>query len=61
MIWASANPIMVMVDEKTGEKYARAVGHKGRGKGQDMELLIKDMSIDLKVWGHPGGTGATSS
>ena len=53
---ASANPIMVMVDERTGEKYARAVGHKGMGKDQDMEWLIKDMSNELKVWGHPGGT-----
>ena len=26
-----------MVDERTGEKYARAVGHKGTGKDQDME------------------------
>ena len=54
---ASANPIMVMVDERTGEKYARAVGHKGMGKDQDMEWLVKDMSNELKVWGHPGGTG----
>ena len=53
---ASANPIMVMVDEKTGEKYARGVGHKGMGKDQDMEWLIKDMSNELKVWGHPSGT-----
>ena len=31
---ASANPIVVMVDERTGEKYARAVGRKGLGKDQ---------------------------
>ena len=30
---ASANPIMVMVDERTGEKYARAVGTKAKGPG----------------------------
>ena len=53
---ASANPIKVMVDERTGEKYARAVGHKGVGKDQDTEWLIKDMSNELKVWGHLGGT-----
>ena len=53
---ASANPIMVMADERTGEKYARAVGHKGMGKDQDMEWLIKDMSNELKVLGHSGGT-----
>ena len=47
---ASANPILVMVDERTGVKCARAVGHKGMGKDQDMEWLIKDMSNELKVW-----------
>ena len=26
------------------------------GKDQDMEWLVKDMSNELKVWGHPGGT-----
>ena len=51
---ASANPIMVMVDERTGEKYARAVGHKGISKDQDMEWLIKGMSNEL--WEQPGGT-----
>ena len=44
-----ANLIMVMVDESTGEKYARAVGHKG------LEL-IKDMSNELKMWVLPSGT-----
>ena len=58
---ASANPIMVMVDNRTGEKYARAVGHKGMGKDQDMEWLIKDMSNELKVWGHPCEQRETSS
>ena len=48
----SANPIMVMVDERTDEKCARAVGHKGMGKDQDMEW---HMSNELKVC-IPGGT-----
>lgn len=52
---ASANPIIVVVDERTGEKYARVVGHKGMGKDQDMEWLIWDMPSELKAWGHPGG------
>ena len=30
----SANPIMVMVDERTGEKYARAVGDRGMSNDQ---------------------------
>ena len=29
---ANENPLVVMLDEKTGDKYARAVGHKGVGK-----------------------------
>ena len=52
----SANPIMVMVDERTCEKYARAVGHQCMGKNHDMEWLIKDMSNELKVWEAPSGT-----
>jgi hypothetical protein len=54
---ASANPLIVMVDEDTGEKYARAVGHKGIGKEREMDWLIKDMSMELRAWGHPGGEG----
>ena len=52
---ASSNPIMVMVDENTGEKYARAVGQKGIGKDHEMDWLVKDMSNELKAWGHSGG------
>ena len=33
---AKENPVLVMVDEETGEKYARAVGRKGVGeRGRD--------------------------
>ena len=46
---ASANPTVVMVTERISERYARAVGHKGMGKDHDM-------SNELKVWEHPGGT-----
>lgn len=52
---ASENPVIVMVDEVIGEKYARAVGRKGLGDHGDMDWLIKDMSDELKAWGHPGG------
>ena len=51
---ASANQIMVMVDERTGEKDGQAAGHEGMGKDQDMEWLIKDMSNELKVWSTAG-------
>ena len=46
---ANANPVIVMVDEDTGEKYARAVGHKGIGQQREMDWLIKDMSLELKA------------
>ena len=52
---AMSNPLIVMVDEATGDKYARAVGHKGIGKQHEMDWLIKDMSNELKAWGHTGG------
>ena len=54
---ASENPMIVMVDDKTGEKYARAVGQKGLKKpdGESMDWLVKDMSKELKAWGHGGG------
>ena len=53
---ASKNPLIVMVDESTGEKYARAVGQKGLGREtSEMDWLIKDMSEELRAWGHPGG------
>ncbi len=54
---ASQNPMIVMLDEETGNRYARAVGRKGLGNGSDMEWLILDMSKELKSWGHTGGSG----
>ena len=51
------NPLIVMVDESTGEKYARAVGKKGTGEENEMEWLVKDMSEEMKSWGHQGGDG----
>ena len=52
---ANTNPLIVMVDEETGEKYARAVGKKGLGRDGEMDWLIRDMSEELRSWGHPGG------
>jgi hypothetical protein len=51
------NPVLNMKDESTGNRYMRAVGKKGVGitDGNDMEWLIKDLSEELKSWGHPGG------
>ena len=39
----------------TKDKYARAVGNKGLGNAGSSDWLIKDMSEELKAWGHPGG------
>ena len=52
---AKDNPIIVMVDEQTGEKYSRAAGKKGVGDSGDMDWIIKDMVAELKAWGHCGG------
>ena len=54
---AHQNPILVMIDESTGDRYARAVGQKGLGREREMDWLIKDMSDELKSWGHSGGAG----
>ena len=47
--------MMVMIDESTGNKYMRAVDHKGLGQEGDLSWLVKDMHQELKAWGHPGG------
>ena len=53
--------MIVMVEEQTGEKYARAVGVKGMKSQQDenMDWLVKDMSKELRAWGHGGGVGGS--
>ena len=52
---ASERPMMVMIDESTGNKYMRAVDHKGLGPEGDNSWLVKDMHQEPKSWGHPGG------
>ena len=47
---AKENPLIVMMDEETGEKYARAVGHKGVGTSGERDWLVKDMNTELKAW-----------
>ena len=54
---AKENPLIAMVDESTGERYARAAGHKGVGGNGEQDWLIKDMVEELRAWGHAGGTG----
>ena len=45
---ASEHPLMVMVDDATGNKYMRAVSHKGVGFDGDQSWLVKDMHRELK-------------
>ena len=52
---AQKNPIIVMVDESTNDRYGRAVGQKGLGENGEMDWIIKDLSEELKTWGHAGG------
>ena len=55
---ANEIPMLVMVDEGTGDKYERAVGQQGFGGGaEDMQWLIGDLHEELKSWGHHGGEG----
>ena len=39
------------------ERYARAIGRKGVGTEGLMKWLVKDVSAELKAWGHAGGPG----
>ena len=41
--------------KKLGTKYARMVGKKGLGNDGEMEWLVRDMSEELKSWGHVSG------
>ena len=55
---ANENPMLIMLDESTGDKYARAVGQKGLGGGrEEMQWLVADLHEELKSWGHHGGDG----
>ena len=50
-------PILVVVNESTGEKFARLVGKKGLGQEGEMDWVVKDLVEELKTWGHAGGQG----
>ena len=52
---ANKNPMLVMIEENTKDRYARAVGQKGIGDNGNIYWLIKDMSAESKTWGHAGG------
>ena len=49
------NPYFVMVDSKTGDRFARAVPYKGLGSDGRMDWLVKEAVEELRYWGHNGG------
>lgn len=51
---ASENPMFILVDEETGNKYARMVVQKGVGERHEVEWLMLDAVKTLNVWGHTG-------
>ena len=53
---AGNNPLIVMIDEATGEKYARAIGIKGLGDTSlgEVDWLVKDIVGELRAWGYTG-------
>ena len=52
---AADSPMFVMVDEETGNKYARMVECKGLGEGGEGEWLLIDAAEEIRSWGHPDG------
>ena len=52
---AKENPVLVMLDEDTGDKYARAAGRKGVGEEGANHWLVKYSQNELKAWGHTCG------
>lgn len=48
---ASKNPLIILADERSGSRYARAVGRKGIADDGSMSWLIEDISTQLKSWG----------
>ena len=49
--------MLVVLNEQTNERYARATGRKGVGTEGLMDWLVKDICEELKTWGHAGGPG----
>ena len=49
------NPMLLLVDETTGDRFARLVGKKGLGENREQMWVVKDASDELRAWGHPGG------
>ena len=54
---ASANALLVVADERTGSRFARATEVNGLVGEGSIDWLIADISRALKSWGHSGGPG----
>ena len=54
---ATEFPMIVMVNESTGDKFARMTGVKGIGQVGTQDWLLMEASECLKTWGHTGGDG----
>ena len=51
----SSIPLIILPDEDTGDKYARAVAGKGVGEHGVVDWLILDISREPKSLGQGGG------
>ena len=51
------DPMLVMVDETTGDRFARLARQKGLGENREAMWLVKDASEELRAWGQPGWDG----
>ena len=46
---ANENPMLIMMDQGSGDKYARVVGQKGLGGGsEEMQWFVVDLHEELK-------------
>ena len=54
---ASSNPMLVVLDERSGSRCARLVGKKGLGTDGEMDWLVEDIFITLKKLGSCRGIG----
>ena len=50
---AAENPMLVMLDEERGHRYARMLEHKGMDEGRN-EWLILDAADEIRSWGAHG-------
>ena len=50
---AKENPILVVLNEESNEKYPTATGIKGVGTEGIQEWLVQYICEELKLWGTP--------